>query len=103
MRNYRDYKATDFGLAFAQWIHGINRGVLLPPGLDEQWLVSVMHTEGDAMRYADVFAECALDRRDAVAASPERARSLLTVRAAISSALSSDRPCFRNPSLMCSY
>ena len=57
VRNYRDYKATDFDLAFAQWIHGINRGVLLPPGLDEQWLVSVRHTEADAMRYADVFAE----------------------------------------------
>ena len=57
VRNYRDYKATDFDLAFAQWIHGINRGVLLPPGLDEQWLISVMHDEHDAMRYADVFAE----------------------------------------------
>jgi glutamate-1-semialdehyde 2,1-aminomutase len=44
-------------LAFAQWMHGINRGILLPPGLDEQWLISVMHTEADAMRYADVFAE----------------------------------------------
>ncbi len=41
IRNYRDYKATDFDLAFAQWIHGINRGILLPPGLDEQWLISV--------------------------------------------------------------
>ena len=38
-------------------MHGINRGVLLPPGLDEQWLISVMHTESDAMHYADVFAE----------------------------------------------
>lgn len=55
VRNYRDYKATDFDLAFAQWIHGINRGVLLPPGLDEQWLISVMHTDSDAMRYAEVF------------------------------------------------
>ncbi len=57
VRNYRDYKATDFDLAFAQWIHGINRGVLLPPGLDEQWLISVMHDDADAMRYATVFAE----------------------------------------------
>lgn len=55
--NYRDYKATDFDLAFAQWIHGINRGVLLPPGLDEQWLISVMHAEDDAMRYAEVFED----------------------------------------------
>jgi glutamate-1-semialdehyde 2,1-aminomutase len=57
VRNYRDYKASNFELAFAQWIHGINRGVLLPPGLDEQWLISVMHDDADAMRYADVFAE----------------------------------------------
>ena len=57
IRNYRDYKATDFDLAFAQWIHGINRGVLLPPGLDEQWLISMMHTEAEAMHYADVFGE----------------------------------------------
>ena len=57
IRNYRDYKATDFDLAFAQWIHGINRGILLPPGLDEQWLISMMHSDDDAMRYAHVFAE----------------------------------------------
>jgi glutamate-1-semialdehyde 2,1-aminomutase len=57
IRNYRDYKATDFDLAFAQWIHGINRGILLPPGLDEQWLVSMMHSEDDAMQYSHVFAE----------------------------------------------
>jgi len=57
VRNYRDYKETDFDLAFAQWIHGINRGVLLPPGLDEQWLISVMHTDAEVMHYADVFQE----------------------------------------------
>jgi len=57
IQNYRDYKATDFDLAFAQWLHGINRGVLLPPGLDEQWLISVRHSETDAMHYADVFQE----------------------------------------------
>ena len=55
--NYRDYKATDFDLAFAQWIHGINRGILLPPGLDEQWLISMMHTEEQAMQYVAVFSE----------------------------------------------
>jgi glutamate-1-semialdehyde 2,1-aminomutase len=57
IRNYRDYKATDFDLAFAQWMHGINRGILLPPGLDEQWLISVVHTEDEALRYASVFGE----------------------------------------------
>ncbi len=57
IQNYRDYKATDFDLAFAQWMHGINRGVLLPPGLDEQWLISVMHTDAEALHYAEVFGE----------------------------------------------
>jgi glutamate-1-semialdehyde 2,1-aminomutase len=57
IRNYRDYRATDFDIAFAQWIHGINRGILLPPGLDEQWLISIMHSEDQALKYATVFAE----------------------------------------------
>jgi glutamate-1-semialdehyde 2,1-aminomutase len=57
IRNYRDYKATDFDIAFAQWMHGINRGILLPPGLDEQWLISVVHTEEESLRYASVFGE----------------------------------------------
>ena len=57
IRNYRDYKSTDFDIAFAQWIHGVNRGILLPPGLDEQWLISVMHSEEEALRYANVFGE----------------------------------------------
>ena len=55
VRNYRDYLATDMDLAFAQWIWGINRGVLLPPGLDEQWLLSVAHTRADLERALDVL------------------------------------------------
>ena len=55
VRNYREYLATDFDLAFAQWIWGVNRGVLLPPGLDEQWLLSVAHTEDDIARALDVL------------------------------------------------
>src|SRR5688572_8317406 len=43
------------------------------------------------------------DRREDVCASPLRARSLLTVRAAISSARSSEEPRSRSESLMCSY
>ena len=55
VRNYRDYAATDFDLAFAQWIWGVNRGLLLPPGLDEQWLMSVVHSEADLAAALDVF------------------------------------------------
>src|SRR6476619_2629920 len=43
------------------------------------------------------------ESRDDSLASPWRARSLLTVRAAISSAVSSDFPSSRRESLMCSY
>ena len=57
IRNYRDYKKTNVDIAFAQWIHGINRGILLPPGLDEQWLISIMHTDEEALRYANVFGD----------------------------------------------
>ena len=57
VRNYRDYLTTDFDLAFAQWIWGVNRGVLLPPGLDDQWLLSVAHSEADLARALQVFTE----------------------------------------------
>jgi hypothetical protein len=30
--------------------------VLLPPGLDEQWLVSVQHTDADIDHLVDVLA-----------------------------------------------
>ncbi len=60
IRDYRDYKATDFDVAYAQWIWGINRGIMLPPGLDEQWLISVMHTDADVDRHTQVFADFAV-------------------------------------------
>jgi hypothetical protein len=44
-----------------------------------------------------------VEERDEVFASPLLARSLLTVRAAISLARFVERPCLRSLSLMCSY
>ncbi|HMS25704.1 MAG TPA: aspartate aminotransferase family protein [Acidimicrobiia bacterium] len=61
VKNYRDYKATDFDIAYAQWLWGINRGILLPPGLDEQWLVSVQHTDEDCDVNVDVFESFAVE------------------------------------------
>jgi glutamate-1-semialdehyde 2,1-aminomutase len=43
VRNYRDYKATDFKIAELSWLWSINRGIMTPPGLDEQWLISLAH------------------------------------------------------------
>lgn len=59
VRNYRDYKATDFGVAELSWLWGVNRGVLTPPGLDEQWLVSLAHTDDDMAHLVDEFTQLA--------------------------------------------
>ncbi|MDO8308166.1 MAG: aspartate aminotransferase family protein [Actinomycetota bacterium] len=59
VRNYRDYKRTDFGAAELSWLWGVNRGILTPPGLDEQWLVSLVHTEADMTLMVDAFSELA--------------------------------------------
>ncbi|MBU2601174.1 MAG: aspartate aminotransferase family protein [Actinobacteria bacterium] len=55
VRTYRDYKKTDFELAYAHWIYMMSHGIFLPPGLDEQWLVSVLHSEEDIDRHLTVF------------------------------------------------
>jgi len=59
VRNYRDYKATDFGAAELSWLWGVNRGCLTPPGLDEQWLVSLAHTDEDMQTLVSEFRELA--------------------------------------------
>ncbi|CCH76070.1 Glutamate-1-semialdehyde 2,1-aminomutase [Nostocoides japonicum T1-X7] len=59
VRNYRDYKATDFGVAELSWLWGVNRGVLTPPGLDEQWLVSLAHTDADMDTLVGEFTDLA--------------------------------------------
>jgi glutamate-1-semialdehyde 2,1-aminomutase len=59
VRNYRDYKRTDFAAAELSWLWGVNRGILTPPGLDEQWLVSLAHTQADMQLLVDEFAELA--------------------------------------------
>jgi glutamate-1-semialdehyde 2,1-aminomutase len=59
VRNYRDYKRTDFGAAELSWLWGVNRGVLTPPGLDEQWLVSFAHTADDMNVLVEEFRDLA--------------------------------------------
>ncbi len=59
VRNYRDYKATDFAMAELSWLWGVNRGILTPPGLDEQWLVSLAHTAADMATLIDDFRSLA--------------------------------------------
>lgn len=57
VRTYRDYKKTDFELAYAHWIYMMSHGIFLPPGLDEQWLVSVAHSDADIDRHLEIFSD----------------------------------------------
>lgn len=59
VRTYRDYKRTDFEAAELSWLWGVNRQILTPPGLDEQWLVSLAHTDADMSLLVDAFTELA--------------------------------------------
>jgi len=64
VRNYRDFKQTDFEVAELSWLWGINRGIITPPGLDEQWLVSFAHTQKDMNKMVESFRELAKALRD---------------------------------------
>ena len=59
VRNYRDYKATDFGVAEAHWLFALNRGIITPPGLDEQWLISLAHGQTEIDLLVEDFREFA--------------------------------------------
>jgi glutamate-1-semialdehyde 2,1-aminomutase len=62
VRNYRDYRATDFDIAELSFFWSLNRNVMTPPGLDEQWLISLAHGQreidiivGDFLEFAQAL------------------------------------------------
>ena len=59
--NYRDFIGLDEELWTAFFFFLANRGVLLPPGPDDQWTLSVQHTEEEIDRHVAVFREFAQD------------------------------------------
>lgn len=60
IRNYRDWLKIDVDLWRQFWFGMVNRGVLaMPYWWDEQWTVSVQHTETDIDRHLAVFEEVA--------------------------------------------
>jgi glutamate-1-semialdehyde 2,1-aminomutase len=61
VRNYRDYLTIDKRWAYASWLYQSNRGVLMAPGAEENWTLSVQHTDPDVQRYVDNFRELARD------------------------------------------
>lgn len=59
--NYRDFIGLDSELWAASFFYLANRGILLPPGPDDQWTVSVQHTDAEIERYIAVFREFATE------------------------------------------
>jgi len=60
IRNYRDWLNIDVDLWRQFWFGMVNRGVLaMPYWWDEQWTVSVQHTEADIDKHLAVFDEVA--------------------------------------------
>ena len=57
LRNYRDFLETNTDLYSASYPWMVNRGLFMTPGDEEQWTLSVQHTEADIDRYVDTFAE----------------------------------------------
>jgi glutamate-1-semialdehyde 2,1-aminomutase len=54
---YRDFKEIDDTLFDAYWYFVVNRGIYMTPGKDEQWTISVQHSEEDIDRCVEALAE----------------------------------------------
>lgn len=55
LTNYRDFLETIPELFYASFSWMINRGLFMTPGDEEQWTISVQHTEEDIQKYVDAF------------------------------------------------
>jgi glutamate-1-semialdehyde 2,1-aminomutase len=58
---YRDFIGLDTELWSAFFFFLANRGILLPPGPDDQWTLSVQHTEAEVDRHVAVFRDFAAE------------------------------------------
>jgi glutamate-1-semialdehyde 2,1-aminomutase len=57
--NYRDFIGLDAELWSAFFYFQANRGILLPPGPDDQWTLSVQHSEAEVDRHVEAFRDFA--------------------------------------------
>ena len=58
--DYDTFKANqDAELSDLAWLFNLNRGIFMTPGREEEWTLSVTHTDEAVDHYVDVFAEMA--------------------------------------------
>ena len=62
IREYRDYLTkVDGELATLAWLYHMNNGVFMTPGVEEEWTLSIAHSEDDLQRFVDAFEAFAKD------------------------------------------
>jgi glutamate-1-semialdehyde 2,1-aminomutase len=62
IREYRDYLTRiHHDLTNLAWLYHMNNGIFMTPGEDEEWTLSVLHTDADLRRYLEVFEIFARD------------------------------------------
>ena len=62
IREYRDYLTKiHHDLTNLAWLYHMNNGIFMTPGEDEEWTLSVLHTDDDLKRYLEVFETFARD------------------------------------------
>jgi glutamate-1-semialdehyde 2,1-aminomutase len=59
--NYRDFIGLDGELWEASFFYLANRGILLPPGPDDQWTLSVQHGDDEVDAYLAAFRDFAAE------------------------------------------
>ena len=60
--DYRSYaEHFDDGLNYLGWLYHMVNGVYMTPGADEQWTLSVVHSDAEVDHYVAVFEEFARD------------------------------------------
>jgi glutamate-1-semialdehyde 2,1-aminomutase len=55
-RNYRDYLEADAELFYGSYPWMLNRGIFMTPGDEEQWTLSVQHSDEDIDTYVDAYS-----------------------------------------------
>ncbi|MEK6278239.1 MAG: aspartate aminotransferase family protein [Actinomycetota bacterium] len=62
MYEYRDYLTkVDDDLATLAWLYHMNHGIFMTPGVEEEWTLSIAHTDEDLQHYLDAFEAFAKD------------------------------------------
>ncbi len=60
LREYRDYLTkVDDDLSTLAWLYHMNHGIFMTPGVEEEWTLSIAHTDEHLRRYLDAFEDFA--------------------------------------------